>query len=192
MEVQVAMGKERGTPNEVLLKTIAISTFDSGIEEELQRRKTRLIVEDEVFEKEVGDTAKDAPTLESRLSIATGVLQATLAKLSLEKGRYSQEAANLRAKTKENQAAIDDYLLKLAELESVGQVIEQISKELRNLNLGAEFGQKTVTRLDVPIKGSFVGPYMIRFLGIGALLGFIAFCALAFLNAIVTVRRTAT
>ncbi len=240
---EIARGQERKAPIEVLLKMIALSTFDSGIEgkvdldgatlkaarnakvalvdsyedervipararlallkeqdkgeshpayvaarqelakveDEFERRKSKLKLAEEDFEKEFGNTAKDAPTLESRLSVAIGGLQATLAKLSLEKGRYSQDVANLQAKMKENQAAIGDYLFNLAELESVGVVAEQISENLRKLNLGSEYGQKTVTRLDLPTIGSFVGPYWSRFLGIGALLGFVAFCGLAYL-----------
>jgi len=151
------------------------------LEDELLRRKARLKQVEEELEKEYGNATKDAPTLENRLNIAVGGLQATLAKLTLEKGRYSKDAAELQTRMRENQALIGEYSLNLAELEAFGLVSEQISENLRKLNLGSEYGQKTVTRLDLPNTGTLVGPYLYRFLGIGALLGFIVFCGLAYL-----------
>ena len=151
------------------------------LEDDLLRRRARLKLAEEAFAAEYGDSSKDAPTLDSRLKVAVGGLQATLAKLNLEKGRYAQEASALQTKMRENQALIGEYSLNLAELEAVGAVAEQISENLRKLNLGSEYGQKTVTRLDLSRIGTYVGPYGSRFLGIGALLGFVAFCGLAYL-----------
>ena len=151
------------------------------LEEELLRRKSRLKQAEEDFATEFGNSRKDAPTLENRLTVAVGGLQETLAKLAIEKGRFNQEALELKTKMQDNQALIGDYMLNLSEIEATSVVAEQISENLRKLNLGSEYGQKTVTRLELPTLGLFVGPYWSRFLGIGALLGFVAFSGLAYL-----------
>lgn len=153
----------------------------SRLEDDLIRRKVRLQKAEEEFATEFGADRKEPSTPESRLAIAVGGLQTTLAKLTIERGRYVTESADLKEKMQVNQALIGEYSLNLSELEAVSALSEQISDNLRKLNLGSEYGQKTVTRLALPTTGEFVGPYWSRFLGIGALLGFVAFSGLAYL-----------
>jgi len=153
----------------------------SKLEDDLLRRKSRLKKAEENFATEFGSERKEPSTPETRLAIAVGGLQTTLAKLTIERGRYVQESLDLKTKMQDNQALIGEYSLNLSELEAVGVLSEQISDNLRKLNLGSEYGQKTVTRLALPTTGDFVGPYWSRFLGIGALLGFVAFSGLAYL-----------
>ena len=151
------------------------------LEDELLRRKSRLEQQVEKFAAEFGDSRKDAPTPENRLSVAVGGLQETLEKLKIERNGFSQEALAMKEEMQQNQASIAEYMLNLAEMEATSVVAEQINESLRKLNLGSEYGQKTVTRLEPGNNGLFVGPYWSRFLGIGALLGFVAFSGLAYL-----------
>lgn len=160
---------------------IAVRQELSKKEDELMRRKERAKLKEEEFVAEYGNTTKDAPTLANRLDTAVGGLKSTLAKLTLERGRYNKEAGDLKEKMKVNQRAIGEYMLNLAKLEAIGVVAEQISDSLRKVSFGSDYPQKTVTRLDLPNTGIMVGPFMSRFLGIGALLGFVAFCGLAYL-----------
>jgi polysaccharide biosynthesis transport protein len=160
---------------------ISVRQILSKLEDDLLRRKNRLKKAEEEFATEFGASKKELSTPENRLAIAVGGLQTTLAKLTIEKGRYVQESLDLKSKMQDNQALIGEYSLNLSELEAVSVVAEQISENLRKLNLGSEYGQKTVTRLDLPTGGAFVGPFWHRFLGIGALLGFVAFSGLAYL-----------
>ncbi len=151
------------------------------LEDELLRRRSRLKQAEQDFATEFGNAKKDAPTLENKLTIAVNGMKETLEKFAIEKGRFTQEALDLKSKMQENQALIGEYSFNLSELEAVSLVAEQISENLRKLNLGSEYGQKTVTPLDLPSIGSFVGPYWSRFLGIGAFIGFVAFSGLAYL-----------
>jgi len=153
----------------------------SKLEEDLLRRKNRLKKAEEEFASEFGAGRKELSTPESRLAVAVGGLQTTLAKLTIERGRYVQEKLDLQSSMKENQALIGEYSLNLSELEAVSVIGEQIADNLRKLDLGSEYGQKTVTRLELPTTGFLVGPYWYRFLGIGALLGIVAFSGLAYL-----------
>ncbi len=153
----------------------------SKLEEDLLRRRERLRKAEETMATEFGASKKELSTPESRLAIAVGGLQTTLAKLTIERGRYVQESLELKTKMQENQALIGEYSFNLAELEAVSAVAEGISDNLRKLNLGSEYGQKTVTRLELPTVAAFVGPNWSRFLGIGALLGFVAFSGFAYL-----------
>ncbi len=151
------------------------------LEAELLRRKSRLKQAEEDFASEFGNSRKDPPTLENRLNVAVGGLQETLSKLTIEKARFNQESADLKTKMQVNQASIGEYMLNLSEIQATSVVAEQFGENLRKLSLGSEYGQKTVTKLEVPTHGLFVGPYWSRFLGIGALLGFVVFSGLAYL-----------
>ena len=150
-------------------------------EEELARRKANFKVAEDAFEKENGSSRKDSLTAESRLTVAYGALKETLSKLAFEKGQFKADAEALRAKMQENQATISNFAINLADLEAVKEIAEQINENLRKLSLGSEFGVKSVTRLEIPTIGRFVGPYWSRFLGLGALLGFVAFSGVAYL-----------
>ncbi len=147
------------------------------LEEELVRRQERL----KQYETDTPTQKADTPTMESRLDISIGALKESLNAIAFEKNDCKQEIEALRERMQENQAAISKYALSVAELEAVSEVSTQISENLRKLSLGSEYGQKTVTRLELPQIGTFNGPYWLKYLGGGAVLGFIAFAGLAYL-----------
>ena len=148
---------------------------------ELARRRAELKKLEDAFEKENGSSRKDYLSVESRLQGAYGVLGETLQKLTFEKGEIKKDAEELKDRMKENQILISNYAINLADLEAVKEISDQINESLRKLNLGTEFGVKSVTRLETPSTAGFAGPYWTRYLGIGALLGFVVFSGLAYL-----------
>ena len=120
-------------------------------------------------------------TIESKLKVVYGAQQATLSKLNFERNQFKQEVDALKPKMQEYQALISNYLFNLADLEAVKLVAEQSNENLRKLNMGSEFGVKSITKLKIPTIGGFYGPYWSRYLGIGSLLGFVAFSGLAYI-----------
>ena len=147
------------------------------LKEELARRKANI---NEV-EVTYGANKSDLPSIDARLTIACGALKETRQKFQFEKEEYESEVKSLREQMQENQAAVSNFAINVADLEAVSQVASQISENLRKLSLGTEFGQKTVTRLEIPDRGSFDGPFWIQYIGIGGMLGFMAFCGFAYL-----------
>ena len=148
-------------------------------ESELARRREGLDKMNEELSSD-GTSRPERVTMESRLKVAYGAQQETLSKLAFEKAQFRAEAEALKEKMREHQLLISNYLIKLAELEATKEVTEQVSENLRKLNLGSEFGVKSITRLEIPTIGGFAGPYWSRYLGIGALLGFVVFSGLAY------------
>ena len=147
-------------------------------EVELARRKDGL----EKAKEGLGEGVKpEQVTVENRLKVAYGAQQETLSKLAFERAQFKADADQLKPKMQENQILISNYLINLADLEGVKEVADTINENLRKLSLGTEFGVKSITRLETPTIGKFAGPFWTRFLGIGALLGFVAFSGLAYL-----------
>lgn len=150
-------------------------------QEELDRRKTRYKAFEEEYLRESGSVNKDAMSAESRLSVAFGALKETLAKLAFERNQFVADANALKAENQENQALISNYAYNLADLEAVKEIGDQTRDAIRKLDLGTDFGVKSVTRLEIPNNGVHAGPFFSRYLGIGALIGFILFSGLAYL-----------
>ena len=149
-------------------------------EQELTRRKDQLRKMEEGLSED-GTSKPEKVTRESQLKVAYGALKETLSKLKFEYNQFKSDADALKPKMQENQALISNYLINLADLEAVKEVSDQISENLRKLQLGSDFGVKSITRLEIPTIGGFYGPYWTRFLGIGALLGFVVFSGLAYI-----------
>ncbi len=148
-------------------------------EQELARRREGLqLIEEALTE---NGTGRQRVTMESRLAVAYGAQQATLSKLGFEKNHFKAEAEALKDKMREHQLLISTYLLNLADLEATKEVGEQIKENLNKLSLGTDFGVKSITRLEIPTMGAFSGPFLARYLGIGALLGFVVFSGLAYI-----------
>ncbi len=149
-------------------------------EEELARRKQDLKRAEEGLNVDAYGKP-EIVTKESKLKVAYGALTETLSALQWERNQFKQEADAVKPKMLENQALISNYLFNLADLEAVKEVAEQSNENLRKLNVGSEFGVKSITKLDIPALGKFAGPFWYQFLGIGAMLGVIAFCGIAYL-----------
>ena len=160
---------------------ISAKTRLDRLEEELARRKAELKRVEVAFEKENGTSRKESFSVESRLTVAYGALKETLSKLQFERNEFKKEADELREKAAEHQVKISTYAINLADLEALKGITDQIGESLRKLDFGSDFGVKSITRLEFPTSGSFAGPYWTRYLGIGALLGFVAFSGLAYL-----------
>jgi len=160
---------------------ISAKTRSDRLEEELARRKAELKRVEMAFEKENGTSRKESFSVESRLTVAYGALKETLSKLQFESNEFRKEAAELREKASIHQGLISNYAINLADLEASKAVADQIGESLRKLELGSDFAGKSITRLEFPTSASFAGPYWTRYLGIGALLGFVAFSGLAYL-----------
>ena len=160
---------------------ISAKTRLDRLEDELARRKLELKKVEAAFEKENGTSRKESFSVESRLTVAYGALKETLSKLAFERGQIRTEVEGLREKAADHQVLIGNYAINLADLEAVKEIADQIGENLRKLQLGSDFGVKSITRLETQTIGKFAGPYWTRFLGIGVILGFVAFSGLAYL-----------
>ncbi len=160
---------------------IAAKSRLDRLEEELARRKAELKKVEMAFENENGSTRKESFSVESRLKVVYGAFKETLSKLQFERNEFKKEAEELREKAAEHQGLISKYAINLADLEALKGVTDQIGESLRKLDFGSDFGVKSITPLEIPTSGIFAGPFWTRYLGIGALLGFVAFSGLAYL-----------
>ncbi|MFN7845229.1 MAG: polysaccharide biosynthesis tyrosine autokinase [Pirellula sp.] len=152
------------------------------LEEELETRKTDLITLEESFNKMMGEQSTDAlPTVEMQLKTSVIALNEELARLNREKLKYSEEIEVVRPRVQENSRAIASFLASQASLEALGKTSEEISAAVNKLMAATDYNQKTIRVLEQSSLGAFIGPQLIRYLGIGGFLGFAAFCGLAYL-----------
>lgn len=155
----------------------AARTELESYEASLENMKMDYLKESENF----GSTKADIPTLEGKLNVAVGALQESLKSIAIEKAQCNAELEANSSKFQQNQNAIQEYFKAQKELENLKIVADQVKENLRRLDLGSNFGQKIVNRLDLPSMGGFDGPYWFQYVGIGGLLGFIVFSGLAYL-----------
>jgi polysaccharide biosynthesis transport protein len=146
-------------------------------EEYLAKLKDELKKESE----EYGLNKADVPTLEGKLNSACGALDESLNSIALERNKCVLELEASAGKREANQREISQYHAAFKELDAFRVVADQVSENLRRLSINSEFGQKTVNRLDLPSIGGFDGPYWIQYVGVGGLMGFLAFSGLAYL-----------
>lgn len=152
------------------------------LEEELEDRKKSLITMEESFNKMMGEQASDAlPSVEMQLKTSVIALNEELARLNREKILYQVEIDKIRSPVQENSRAILDFLSSQAGLEALGKTSEEIIAAINKLSAATDYNQKTIKVLEQSSLGLFVGPQLIRYLGIGGFLGFAAFCGLAYL-----------
>jgi capsular exopolysaccharide synthesis family protein len=152
------------------------------LEEELETRKTDLITLEESFNKMMGEQSTDAlPTVEMQLKTSVIALNEELARLNREKLKYSEDIEVVRPRVQENSRAIASFLASQASLEALGKTSEEISAAVNKLMAATDYNQKTIRVLEQSSLGVFIGPQLIRYLGIGGFLGFAAFCGLAYL-----------
>jgi polysaccharide biosynthesis transport protein len=110
-----------------------------------------------------------------------GALKEAQQKIRFEQAECREKLERLQPKRQENQALMSNYDISVANLSAVSDITTQITENLRRLTIGSEYGQKTVNRLDLPQIGVPDGPYWYQYIGIGSLLGFVAFSGLAYL-----------
>ena len=169
-EVALLVEKSLGESHQTVM---AAKNRLQSVETELAKQRARL--------KEHEVELMDSPTLEGRLNIACGAIQESLQKIAREKVEYLASVESMRAKLQENASVINNYSFSLAEFESLSEVATQIAENLRKLSLSADYGQKTVNKLDLSQLGAFDGPHWYLYMGIGGILGFMAFSGLAYL-----------
>ena len=152
------------------------------LEEELEDRKKSLIAMEESFNKMMGEQASDAlPSVEMQLKTSVIALNEELARLNREKILYNAEVDKIRGRVQENSTKIFNYLSSQAGLEALGKTSEEIIAAVSKLTAATDLNGKTIKVLEQSSLGIFVGPQLIRYLGIGGFLGFAAFCGLAYL-----------
>lgn len=152
------------------------------LEEELEARRKDALELEESFNKMMGEQAADAlPSVEMQLKTSVIALNEELARLNREKVKYSEEVETIRPRVQENSRAIASFLASQASLEALGKTSEEISSAVNKLMAATDYNQKTIRILEQSSLGVFVGPQLIRYLGIGGFLGFAAFCGLAYL-----------
>lgn len=152
------------------------------LEEELEDRKKSLIAMEESFNKMMGEQASDAlPSVEMQLKTSVIALNEELARLNREKVIYQVEVDKIRDRVQDNSREIANFLTSQAKLEALGKTSEEISAAINKLSAATDYNQKTIKVLEQSSLGLFVGPQLIRYLGIGGFLGFAAFCGLAYL-----------
>jgi len=148
-----------------------------GFEEQLATRKARA----KALEEELNSSKSDIPSVEGRLNVAVLTLLESLEKFKKERAEILAEIDGFKERMQLNAKILNDYEVAVAELEAVSELSSQISENLRKLSMTTDIGQKTVSRLDLPGMGAFDGPYWFQYIGIGGLLGFVAFSGLAYL-----------
>jgi polysaccharide biosynthesis transport protein len=158
-------------------RVIAAGSRLARLEDELSRRRER----NKQYETENRPAEADLPTLEGRLSISIGALKESRQAMAFEKEDCLTQIESLRERLQENSTAISKYALSVAELAAVSEISTQIGENLRKLSLASEYGQKTVTRLELPTLGTFDGPFWYQYIGIGGFLGLLVFSGLAYL-----------
>ncbi|MCU0711473.1 MAG: polysaccharide biosynthesis tyrosine autokinase [Pirellula sp.] len=152
------------------------------LEEELDSRRKDLVTLEESFNKMMGEQAADAlPSVEMQLKTSVIALNEELARLNREKMKYTEEVETIRPRVQENSRSIASFLQSQASLEALGKTSEEISAAVNKLVAATDYNQKTIRVLEQSSLGVFVGPQLIRYLGIGGFLGFAAFCGLAYL-----------
>jgi capsular exopolysaccharide synthesis family protein len=130
----------------------------------------------------MGEQSTDAlPTVEMQLKTSVIALNEELARLNREKLKYSEDIEVVRPRVQENSRAIASFLASQASLEALGKTSEEISAAVNKLMAATDYNQKTIRVLEQSSLGVFIGPQLIRYLGIGGFLGFAAFCGLAYL-----------
>lgn len=151
------------------------------LEKDLELKKANAEEEIAQLEEEYSIWRKEPMTAEGRLKIACGAIKEDLQRMSSERDTYVKEADSLREAAHQNQNIIGNYQFALKDLETLTEIAKQTGENLRKLSLGAEYGQKTVTELEMPTGASFVGPSLLKYLGLSGFAGVLVFACLAYL-----------
>jgi capsular exopolysaccharide synthesis family protein len=152
------------------------------LEEELEKRRADLMELSESYKSILGEAAVDArPSIEVQLNTSKVAIQEEVKKLNRERAKYVEEIEQIRKRVEENSRAIADYFASQASLEAMGKTSIEIVNAVNKLVAASDYNQKIVRVLEQSSIGVFVGPSLLKYLGISGFLGFAAFCGLAYL-----------
>lgn len=152
------------------------------LEEDLETRKSEQVILSESYKTMMGEEAADAlPSVEMQLNTSKVALQEGVKKLDRERAKSIEEIEQIRKRVEENSRSIASFFASQASLEGLGKTSNEITNAVNKLLAATDFNQKTIRVLEQSGIGVFVGPNLLRYLGISGFLGFAAFCGLAYL-----------
>jgi len=130
---------------------------------------------------ELQDFNLKAVPVEQRLAAAVGSLNEELQAIKIGNSKLMALAAQNQAKSKEVQNAYAELELLKNEMESLNDSSFELKKALERLDTGSDYGAKTIKRLEIPQIGFPAGPFMLKYLGLGAVIGSAVFLGLTYL-----------
>jgi polysaccharide biosynthesis transport protein len=177
---KLALEEENNGPEHPAVKRLR---QELGIlQKDLDNRKNELASFEKKFAEELGNKKTEAaPSFETQLNSSLIALREELGRLTREKQKYLQELGEIKPRMQANSIAIANFLTYLAQLEALSTTSKDIETALNKLDAAVEYGQKSVNILEMANVGGFVGPQLMRYLGMGGFLGFAVFCGLAYL-----------
>lgn len=152
------------------------------LEEDLEKRRSDLVELSESYKSMMGEEAADAlPSVEMQVNTSKVALQEGVKKLDRERAKSIEEIEQIRKRVEDNSKAIASFFASQASLEAMGQTSNEIVNAVNKLSAATDFNTKTIRVLEQSGIGVFVGPSLLRYLGVSGFLGFAAFCGLAYL-----------
>lgn len=116
-----------------------------------------------------------------QLKTVIGGLQEQLATLAREGDKLRSAAQEQTKMSQELQSSIAQNKLLNLELESTGAFRKQLDEAIAKIGLIPDYGRKSMKRLEISSIGEYSGPFSLRYLLAGALLGGLLFSALGYL-----------
>ncbi len=120
-------------------------------------------------------------TKQQQLNNVIGALQEQMELLRIEDSMLDEEYKAQFANAQEIEGSILDYKVLAQELNNTSAFLKQLEEALAKFGLSPEIGQKKMNRLELSMIGEYAGPFSIRYVLVGALLGAVLFSGLAYL-----------
>lgn len=136
----------------------------------------RLRLQEELVERFAG-----ADTPEERLSVAVASLAERRQSISTELDMLNTRFNDQSVKAKQLQSQLAELQMLNREMELFEENATELKKLIQSLQVGSDYNRKKMTRHDEPTLGARSGPSYLKFLGVGGLLGGLAFFGLAYL-----------
>ncbi len=151
------------------------------LEAELAKKRLAVKEAESIVRELQGGKERDTPSLQMQLDHSVGALKDEHKKLERERQLLHDAILALQPAVHENSHRISRYLGNLAEMEALSATSKEVSEALNRLNSNAVQNMKTVTILEQSSIGGFVGPILLLYLGVGAILGAGLFGGIAYL-----------
>jgi len=180
--VRVELANAKAAHGDLHPLVISNSRKLAGLESELASKRAEIEKrEGRTIPGEANSAQRDVQAIETTYRTFVSALGDQLQKLDREMLKHMEEVESLRAAMQKNACLIGNFTVKLAELEAIGETSSEVTESLSRLNLSIDYSQKTVTPIEVSNLGTFVGPRIELYLGIGGLLGCALFGGIAYL-----------
>ena len=180
--VRVELANVKAAHGDLHPLVISNSRKLAGLESELASKRAEIEKrEGRTIPGEANSAQRDVQAIETTYRTFVSALGDQLQKLDREMLKHMEEVESLRAAMQKNAFLIGNFTVKLAELEAIGETSSEVTESLSRLNLSIDYSQKTVTPIEVSNLGTFVGPRIELYLGIGGLLGCALFGGIAYL-----------